>query len=156
MNRIKRSSKKWSFPKRKLGPDTIVDKNFDIMSDGQQCFYLCKKKTKLIDNTEKQCEFIYRKDYVKSKEDLYHTCFIDDGDITKYGTVQLQKTNSNQPSNIFEAHLMFVGKTNLSLENAVSDSLYKLIEESIKIGQAHPNENPKTLYPKMSRSTFAE
>ena len=51
---------------------------------------------------------------------------------------------------------MFVGKTNLSLENAVSDSLYKLIEESIKIGQAHPNENPKTLYPKMSRSTFAE
>ena len=44
MNRIKRSSKKWSFPKRKLGPDTIVDKNFDIMSDGQHCFYLCKKK----------------------------------------------------------------------------------------------------------------
>ena len=51
---------------------------------------------------------------------------------------------------------MFVGKTNLSLENAVSDSLYKLIEESIKIGQAHPNENPKALYPKMSRSTFTK
>ena len=75
MNKITRSSKKWILPKRKLGEKTIMHKDFEIMSDGQHFYYLCKKEIQLADKTHTRCEYIYRKDYVSSPEDLNHTCF---------------------------------------------------------------------------------
>ena len=53
-------------------------------------------------------------------------------------------------------HMMFVGKTNLSMENAIGDSIFNLIIEAIKLGQHMPNSNPAALYPQISRTTFTK
>ena len=85
MKRLTRSSKKWTTPKRKLDGKTIRHHDYDIMSDGCHCYYLCRKKI----HTTERCEFILRRDYVKTTCDLNHTCFLlSDGDITQFGSRQ--------------------------------------------------------------------
>lgn len=155
MKKLTRSSKTWHATKRKLNENTIHHPDFEIMTDGKHCYYLCKKYVKLVDKTEKRCEHIIRKDYVSKLEDLYHSCFTDDGDITKYAKL-VRPSESIVHNDLQKAHLFFAGKVNLSLENSVSDSLYWLIYEAIKIGQSHPNQNPSSLYPKVSRATFTK
>lgn len=52
--------------------------------------------------------------------------------------------------------MIFVRGVNLSLENAVSDLMYNIIEEAMKLGQSFPNQNLATLFSKISRSTFTK
>ena len=151
MKKLTRSSKTWHATKRKLNENTIHHPDFEIMTDGKHCYYLCKKYVKLVDKTEKRCEHIIRKDYVSKLEDLYHSCFTDDGDITKYAKL-VRPSESIVHNDLQKAHLFFAGKVNLSLENSVSDSIYWIIYEAIKIGQSYPNQNPSSLYPKVSIS----
>lgn len=79
--------------------------------------------------------------------------------VNKY--FSLMKSNEqNIPQNnlndLQKMHLVLVGQLNLSLENAVNESLYELISEAIKLGQRFPTSNPAHLYPKISRTTFTQ
>lgn len=135
--------------KRKLNEDIIYNLDFEIMTDRNHYYYLCKKYGKLVNKTEKRCEHIIRKNYVSKLKGLYHSYFIEDGDITKCSElVRPSEPIVNNNSQI--AHLFFAGKVNLLLENSVSDSIYWIIFEAIKIGQSYPNQNPSSLYPKVS------
>ena len=75
MQRNARSTKQWYSLKRKTNKNIIHDPNFEIMSDGQHCYYLCKKIVQTKDKTGQRCEAIFRKDQVKCSNDLQHSCF---------------------------------------------------------------------------------
>lgn len=96
------------------------------MSDGQHCFYLCKKVVQTKDKTGQRCEAIFRKDQVKSINDLQHSCFYLEGNISRFFEPETKKKVKQNPKqdSIAAIHMVFVGKANLSMENAVSNSLF--------------------------------
>lgn len=91
MQKLNRSSIKWQTLKRKPGKNTIFKDDFEIMTDEQHCYYLCKKIVQTKDKTGQRREFIARKDQIRTPDDLNHACFIIEGDITKYFKTQEKK-----------------------------------------------------------------
>lgn len=75
-----RSSKKWYSLKRKT--KMIQNPNFEVMSYVQHCFYTFQKIVQTKDKTRERCEAIFRKDQVKFLNDLQHSCFYLEGNIS--------------------------------------------------------------------------
>lgn len=151
---VLRSSRIWSQPKRKLGPNTVYYKGFKILSDGTHTYYLCTTKFNQKEGDFVYCEFTQRKDRVFSENDLQHTCWPPSKNIIQYGKI----INNDEPEDnqILTHHITFVGKSNMSMTAAVSPEFYALIHSAISVGQQNTAIKPANLYPQVSRSTFTK
>lgn len=151
---VLRSSRIWSQPKRKLGPNTVYYKGFKILSDGTHTYYLCTTKFNQKDGDFVYCEFTQRKDRVSSEDDLKHTCWPPSNNILKYG--EIFHNNGPEDNQILKHHITFVGKSNISMASAVSPELFALIHSAISVGQQNTTITPANLYPQISRNTFTK
>ncbi len=114
---IFRSSRKWNIPKKKLGGIVIKHPDFEIKSDGNHCYYLCKKMIHK-ENKDFHCEFAIRKDRVQNIDDLQHSCIPPAGDIRQFTTNIIEKRLDTHE--LTQLQICFAGKYNLALSSVTS------------------------------------